>query len=153
MPTGDQRMPDAFLAWQKFAHEADHFPVGGIVNGGTLRDLAEAEVAAYDAPSPHDMYKAGPRALPSLVPTSPDDPASDDNRRAWQALQTFDRPVLTAFSDKDPVTAGGEAVFHKLVPGSNGQSHATVADAGHFLQEDAPDRLAALIDEFVHATS
>lgn len=152
MPTGDQRMPDAFFAWQRFSRETEQFPVGQIVNGGTIRDLTDAEVAAYDAPFPDDDLKAGPRILPSLVPTSPNDPAADDNRRAWEVLGAFDRPVLTAFSDKDPVTAGGEAVFHKLVPGTASQSHVTIEGAGHFLQEDAPQRLADLIDEFVRTT-
>jgi haloalkane dehalogenase len=149
MPTGDQRMPDAFFAWQRFSRETEQFPVGHIVNGGTVRDLTDAEVAAYDAPFPDDSFKAGPKILPSLVPTSPDDPAADDNRRAWEVLGAFDGPVLTAFSDKDPVTSGGEAVFHKLVPGAAGQPHTTIVDAGHFLQEDAPQRLADLIDGFV----
>lgn len=152
MPTGDQRMPEAFFAWQRFSRETEHFPVGQIVNGGTVRDLTDAEVAAYDAPFPDDRFKAGPRILPSLVPTASDDPAAADNRKAWTVLGAFDRSVLTAFSDKDPVTAGGEAVFHKLVPGTAGQPHVTIEEAGHFLQEDAPQRLADLIDEFVRTT-
>ena len=152
MPTGDQQMPEAFVAWQRFSREAEQFPVGHIVSGGTVRQLTEREIAAYDAPFPDDTYTAGPRILPSLVPTTPDDPASDDNREAWEVLRGFERPILTAFSDKDPVTAGGEAVFHKLLPGAAAQPHVTIEGAGHFLQEDAPQRLADLIDEFVRAT-
>ena len=61
--------------------------------------------AAYDAPFPEERAKAGPRAMPGLVPTRPDDPASDDNRAAWGGLTTS-RPFLLAFSDSDPITGG-----------------------------------------------
>lgn len=153
MPTGDQRMPEAFLAWQRFAREADDFPVGAIVNGGCTTELSADVIAAYDAPFPDDRYKAGARALPGLVPTTPDDAASADNRAAWEVLFDFHRPVLTAFSDTDPVTSGGESVFQKLVPGAAGQPHTTIAGAGHFLQEDRGPELARVVADFMRATA
>ena len=151
MPTGEQQMPDAFMAWQRFSQTVETFPVGPMLQGATTRQLSDAEVAAYDAPFPDESFKEGPRIMPSLVPTSPDDPAHDANVAAWEVLQAFDRPVLTCFSDNDPITAGGEAVFHKLVPGTAGQAHRTVA-GGHFLQEDAGPELAGIIDDLVRAT-
>jgi haloalkane dehalogenase len=153
MPTGDQQMPEAFLAWQRFARVADDFPVGAIVDGGCTTELSPEVVAAYDAPFPDDRYKAGARALPGLVPTTPDDPASADNRAAWEVLFDFHRPVLTAFSDADPVTSGGESVFQKLVPGAAGQPHTTIAGAGHFLQEDRGPELARVVADFIRATA
>ena len=153
MPTGDQQMPDAFHAWQEFARTTETFPVGPIVNGGCTTDLAPEVVAAYDAPFPDESYKAGPRVMPSLVPTRPDDPASEANRDAWKVLQRFDRPVLTAFSDQDPVTRGGERVFQKLLPGAQGQSHTTIEGGGHFLQEDRGPQLATVVADFIHSTS
>jgi haloalkane dehalogenase len=152
LPTGDQKLSDAFLSWQKFSRETEHFPVGGIVNGGCTTDLAPAVVAAYDAPFPDESYKAGARIFPSLVPTSPEDPAAAANREAWTALRGFDRPFLCAFSDKDPITKGGERVFLREVPGTNGQPHTTVEGAGHFLQEDAGPRLAEVINAFIAGT-
>lgn len=151
LPTGDQQMPDAFGAWQRFARETPVFDVGGIVSGGSRTPLDPAVVAAYDAPFPDDTYKAGARVFPALVPTRPDDPASEANRAAWQTLMRFDRPFLTAFSDGDPITAGGERVLHKLVPGAQGRSHVTIEGAGHFLQEDRGPELAAVIVDFVRA--
>lgn len=145
LPTGDQQMPEAFLQWQSYAARADPFPVGGVVQGGTSRDLTPDEVAAYDAPFPDTSFQAGPKVMPGLVPTSPDDPEAGAQRAAWEVLQQFDRPVLTAFSDGDPVTAGGERVFHKLVPGAAGQPHRTIEGGGHFLQEDRPDECVAAI--------
>lgn len=152
MPTGHGKPSDAFMAWQKFSQEADDFPVGNIVNGGCATDLGPEVVAAYDAPFPDDSFKAGARILPSLVPTSPDDPASADNGAAWEVLARFERPFLVAFSDKDPVTAGTEKVFMAKVPGTEGQAHTVIAGGGHFLQEDRGAELAQVLVDFISAT-
>jgi haloalkane dehalogenase len=149
LPTGDQKMPDAFLAWRKFSQETPEFPVGSIVNGGCAGDLLPEVVAAYDAPFPDDSYKAGVRTFPTLVPASPDDPAAPANRRAWEVLREWQKPLLTAFSDKDPITSGGDAVLQRLIPGAAGQPHTTIRDAGHFLQEDKGEELAAVVAAFV----
>lgn len=107
LPTGERGMTDAFLAWQRFSKEAPELPIGRIVDTGTVSTLPPEVIAAYDAPFPDGRCKEGARQLPALVPTSPDDPASADNRRAWDTLRTFDRPFLCAFGDRDPITAGG----------------------------------------------
>ena len=139
LPTGEQQLSEALVAWQRWAREAEHFPVGRIVAGGCRRELTPEEIAAYDAPFHVDAATAGARVFPSLIPTSPDDPAAPDQRAAWEVLSRFDRPFLTAFSDGDPLTVGGDRAFRKLVPGAAGQPHRTVEGAGHFLQEDRPD--------------
>ena len=118
MPTGDRPPNEAFLAWQNFAKTADDFPIGGIISGGCASTLTEDVVAAYDAPFPDDTYKAGARAFPSLVPTSPDDPEHDANVKAWDVLRAFEKPFLCAFSDSDPITKGGERQFIGHVPGT-----------------------------------
>jgi haloalkane dehalogenase len=152
LPTGDGRLSDAFLAWQKFSKESPRFEIGRIVNGGSTSDLTDAVVAGYDAPFPDDSYKAGARIFPSLVPTSPDDPAAADNRAAWEVLARFERPFLCAFSDQDAITRGGERVFIDRVPGAQGQRHTTITGGGHFLQEDRGPELAQVIVEFIAAT-
>jgi haloalkane dehalogenase len=149
LPTGHGPAGEAFLAWQKFSQETDEFPVGAIIGGATVTDLSPEVVAGYEAPFPDDRYTAGARIFPSLVPTSPDDPASADNVAAWEVLREFDRPFLLAFSDGDPVTKGGDAPFHKKVPGTRGQPHVTIEGGGHFLQEDKGPELAALLNEFI----
>lgn len=151
LPTGDRTPPDAFFAWQKFSQEVPEFPVGFILNGATQRDLSPAEMAAYDAPYPEERYKAGARRFPLLVPTSPDDPAADANRKAWETLSAWEKPFLCTFSDGDPITAGGDAMFQKLVPGTAGLPHITVS-GGHFLQEDAGPELAEAIIDLVRTT-
>lgn len=148
LTTGDQRMPDAFLRWRAFAARSTDFDVGTIVDGGSLRALTPGEMAAYRAPFPDERFMAGARVLPSLVPATPDDPAAEDNRRAWTSLTRFDKPFLCTFSDSDPITAGANAHFEKVIPGARGQSHTTIEGAGHFVQEDAGSELAALIARF-----
>jgi haloalkane dehalogenase len=152
LPTGDRDPGPAFEAWKKYSQEAPRFHVGGIVKGGCVSALSDEVVAAYDAPFPDDTYKAGARQFPMLVPVRPDDPASEPNRRAWEVLQKFDKPFLTAFSDSDPVTAGAEHVLQKLIPGAAGQPHTTIVGGGHFLQEDKGEELAEVVVKFVAAT-
>ena len=151
LPTGDRPPGDAFLAWQRFSQDAPDFRVGRIVHGGCVTDLAPDIVAAYDAPFPDDTYQQGARQFPLLVPTRPDDPAAPANRAAWDALRSFERPFLCAFSDSDAITRGGDRVFRAEVPGAAGQAHTTVTGAGHFLQEDRGPELARVVAEFVAA--
>jgi haloalkane dehalogenase len=152
LPTGDRKMSDAFLAWQRYSQETPVFHVGGIVKGGCTGDLTEDVVAAYDAPFPDDSFTAGARRFPMLVPTSPDDPAAPANRKAWTALTEWDKPLLTAFSDKDPVTAGFDRVLQEAVPGAKGRPHTVIEGAGHFLQEDKGEELARAVVDFVRTS-
>ncbi|NYG54740.1 haloalkane dehalogenase [Nocardioides perillae] len=147
LPTGDQRMSEAFEQWRTFSQTVEDFSVSAIVAMGCATPPAPAVQAAYDAPFPDDTYKAGARVFPTLVPASPDDPAAADQRRAWESLARFDKPFHTAFSDGDPITRGGEAPFRTLVPGAQGVAHTTVAGGGHFLQEDVGPELARFVLE------
>ncbi|HKE05531.1 MAG TPA: haloalkane dehalogenase [Blastocatellia bacterium] len=152
LPTGDQPMTEGFMRWREYSQKVENFHAGGIVKGGCVNDPPPEVIAAYNAPFPDDSYKAGARQFPLLVPISPDDPASEANRRAWELLRQWDKPLLTAFSDRDPVTRGGERVFQKLVPGAQGQPHVTITGAGHFLQEDKGEELAQVIIDFIRRT-
>ena len=149
LPTGHGAPSEAFLAWQSFSQSADDFPVGAIIGAGCTTELSADVVAAYDAPFPDDAFKAGPRVMPALVPTSTADPASAANIAAWEVLGSFERPLLTAFSDGDPITAGGAAPFESKVPGAQGQQHSVIKGGGHFLQADRGPQLASVIDRFI----
>jgi haloalkane dehalogenase len=149
LPTGDGGVPLVFRAWQAFARWTPVFPVGRIIRAGTRTRPAPEVVAAYEAPFPSERYKVGPRALPPLVPTRPDDPARGGNLRAWAVLERWDRPFLTAFSDGDRITRGLERGFQRRVPGAAGQPHATIRGAGHFLQEDRGEELAHVVVQWM----
>ena len=124
--------------------------MGEIITSACVSDLSDDIRKAYDAPFPGEEYKAGARRFPMLVPIKPDDPASNPNRKAWEVLKKWDKPFLTAFSDSDPITRGGDAYFHKLIPGTKGQAHTTIVGAGHFLQEDKGEELAELTVDFIN---
>ena len=151
LPTGEG-FSAAFQQWLEFSQSIPVLPVGQIVAMGTKRSLSEAEKAAYDAPFPDESFKAGARRFPALVPITPEHGSVAENKLAWAVLEKFSKPFLTAFSDSDPVTKGGEMIFQNRVPGTKGQKHVTIADAGHFLQEDKPNEIADLINGFIATT-
>ena len=152
LPTGDRNPGDAFLAWQQFSQEVPEFPTGRIVNGGCTTELTDDVIAGYDAPFPDESYKEGARQFPLLVPTSPDDPASEANREAWIVLRDLTQPFLCAFSDRDPITAGADRVLREEIAGAKGQPHTTIEGSGHFLQEDRGAELAKVVVDFVRST-
>jgi haloalkane dehalogenase len=152
LPTGDRDPGEAFRAWRDYSQTVEDFHLGGIVKGGCQTELAADVIAAYDAPFPDDTFKEGARQFPLLVPASPDDPAAEPNRKAWESLQAFDKPFLCAFSDRDPITSGAERVLKQLIPGAKGQPHTTIEGGGHFLQEDCGVRLAEVVRDFMATT-
>jgi haloalkane dehalogenase len=152
LPTGDAPPGEAFLNWQRFSQTVEDFSVSFIVMSGCADKHPDAVAAAYDAPFPDDAHKAGARQFPMLVPTSPDDPAAAANRASWETLRKFTKPFLTAFSDKDPITRGGDGMFQREVPGCAGQPHTTIEGGGHFLQEDRGEVLAQVVVDWVKAT-
>jgi haloalkane dehalogenase len=145
LPTGDQQMPDVWLRFRETVRTAPVLDVARLVGSGCRTVLRPAVLAAYDSPFPDETCKAGPRAMPGLVPTTPDDPASAANRAAWQRLSTWDRPFLVAFSDRDPITSAMGPILCRVVPGAES---VTIAGAGHFVQEDAGELLGAAIARF-----
>jgi haloalkane dehalogenase len=151
LPTGDQAMPKAFKIWQSFARFSPWFPIGKIIQKATVSHLSDEVIAAYDAPFPSGRYKAGARAFPMLVPTRPDDPASAANRAAWEIFKHWQKPFLTCFSNRDPITRGGEKIWQDSVPGAAKQEHVKIRNAGHFLQEDKGPELAATLIRFIQA--
>ena len=149
LPTGDFDMPAVWWDFRRAVESAPSLDIGRFVEAGCLRGLAEADRRAYDAPYPVEEAKAGPRVMPTLVPTRPDDPATEANRAAWEVLGAWDKPFLTAFSDGDPITGAMAPIMRRLVPGAAGLDHPTIEGAGHFLQEDAGEELGRVVAAFM----
>jgi haloalkane dehalogenase len=149
LPTGDHPMPDIWWAFRRAVEGAETLDIGRLVEAGCLRGLDPADRAAYDAPFPDEAAKTGPRVMPTLVPTAPDDPAAPANRAAWEALAGWTKPFLTAFSDGDPITGDMAPILQRLVPGAAGLEHPTLTGAGHFLQEDAGAELGRVVAQLV----
>ena len=147
--TGDLKMPKAFLIWQNFSQKVKLFSASRIVNRGTVNKIDESAKKGYDAPFPSEKYKAGARIFPTLVPTTSTDPATVPNRAAWEILKRWEKPFLTAFSDSDSITKGGERYLKKVIPGARDQDHVIIKGAGHFLQEDKGEELGKLVVDFI----
>ncbi len=147
LPVGAGWTP-GFKAWLDYSQTVPRLSIGGIVKGGTARPLGAEEIAAYDAPFPDESYKEGARQFPTLVPITPEHASVAENIEAWKVLERFEGPVVTAFSDGDPVTRGGEAAFQSRMPGARGQPHVTL-HGGHFVQEDSPAEIVEIIDALI----
>src|SRR2546423_10818200 len=149
LPTGAQQMPEPWLRFRQAVRTAPVLDISRLISAGCRTRPTPQVLAAYDAPFPDESFKAGPRAMPDLVPTSLDDPASAANVAAWQRLTELHTPFLVAFSDGDPITGPIAPVLRGAVPGAAHVAHPTITGAGHFLQEDAGEQLAEAIVTFV----
>ncbi len=148
-PTPTTKMPKAFYRWRDFSRNSPVLPIGKIIQMGTYSQISKDVLKGYKAPFPNWRYKAGARIFPSLVPITHDDPEAVENAKLLGEYSHWERPFLTAFSNKDPITRGGEKLYQKIVPGASGRSHPIIVNAGHFLQEDKGEEIALLIREFI----
>jgi haloalkane dehalogenase len=145
--TGEQRMTDAWLAFRDFTARTEDLPVGFLVRGGCKSDPGEEVVAAYEAPFPDPASKAGARAFPLLIPQTPDAPGADAGRRVLHALRADRRPTLMLWGDSDPVLP--LAVAENFAAAIGRETPRTIADAGHFLQEDKGPEIGAIVAEWL----
>jgi haloalkane dehalogenase len=143
------RVSKGFMAWRDFAEKNPDLPVGFVLQGGTATELAPEVVAAYEAPFPDAASKAGAATFPLLVPTDAEAPGAAEMAAVVDALSSWEKPVLVAFSDADPVFPSPRAgqVFVDLIPGAGEQ--VVVGGGGHFLQEDRGEQIAAVILEWM----
>jgi haloalkane dehalogenase len=135
------RVSRGFIAWREYAERTPDLPVGRIVEAATATGLAPEVVAAYDAPFPTPASKAGAQRFPLIVPLSADDPGAAEMLAVREELRRWDKPVLVAFSDADPVfpfPAAGR-MFTELIPSAGEQVR--IDGASHFLQEDRGPRI------------
>lgn len=152
LPTGEEPMPEGFILWQKFSQRRPDMPIGFILQSATTTDLSPDILVAYEAPFPDASYKAGALQFPLLVPTAQDMPGAAEMKATRRFLANWRRPALVMFSDKDPVTVGGDRFFRRLIPSAAEQPEITIHDAGHFLQEDKGAEIAEHVVAFMNRT-
>jgi haloalkane dehalogenase len=152
--TGDGRvvLEESLLDYVQYCQRAPELVASTFLYGAS-GPLAPEVLAAFDAPFPDQRHSAGLRQMTALIPLSPNDPGAGIGRATTEALEGWDRPFLTAYSDADPATRGWETVFQERVPGAAGQPHRTIAGAGHFVQEDKGEELGHIIAAFIESTS
>jgi haloalkane dehalogenase len=147
--TGRQRMSEAWHAFRDFVERTEDLPVGFLVRGACKNDPGEEVIAAYEAPYPNPASKAGARAFPLILPTTPDSVGAAAGKRVADGLREDGRPTLVLWADSDPVLplSFGERVASQLeMPAPR-----TIANASHFLQEDAGAEIGAIIAEWLSA--
>jgi len=135
---GTLPMPEAWERFRDGVAASARLDVGALARDFCLRPMTDNVASAYDAPFPTRDHEAGPRAFPTLVPVTPDDPGAEIVRGAWKTLESFDRPFLTIYGQDDRIYAGAEQLFIGRVPGTEQQDHVVLDEAGHFIQEDQP---------------
>jgi haloalkane dehalogenase len=145
--TGRQPMTDAWKAFRDFVARTEDLPVSFLVDGATKRALTDAEKEAYDAPFPTPESKAGARAFPLILPTSPDAPGAAAGQRVLDALRGDRRPALLLWADSDPVLP--VSVGERFAEALGREAPRIVPDAGHFLQEDEGELIGATIADWL----
>ncbi|HEV3025602.1 MAG TPA: hypothetical protein VGX76_24185, partial [Pirellulales bacterium] len=149
LPITGKSLGPGFMAWKAYANRSDDMEIGRVLQNATVSDLSPEVMAAYDAPFPDKSYKGGALQFPNLVPITEDAEALPHMRKAAEALKSWTAPALTLFSDKDPVTAGGDLFFRTVIPSAKDEPEITIRDAGHFLQEDKGEEIAGHIVAFL----
>ena len=154
LPTGEEKISDAFLHWRAFSQKVGtRMQVGRLVAQTiTNYELPVEIIAAYDAPFPDDSYKVGAAVFPSLVPISPDMPGAKEIKAAREVLSRWRKPVQVMFSDGDPILGGAANFFRRLIPTAADQPEITIQGAGHFLQEEKGAEIAAEVIAFIERT-
>jgi haloalkane dehalogenase len=151
--TGESRvvLEESLVDYLLYTQRAPELRASDFVGASVSTPLSAAVLAAYDAPFPSVEYTAGLRQMTALLPLTRNDVGARIGRRTMRALEEFDRPFVTAYSDGDPATRGWEAVFQERVPGARGREHVTISGAGHFLQEDAGAELGRVVADVIAA--
>ncbi len=143
------RVSKGFMAWREFAERTPDLPIGVIMQGATTTDLPPEIVAAYEAPFPTVESKAGAQMFPLLVPLTEDEPGVSEMKAVQAELASWEKPVLIAFSDTDPVFPYPQSgqVFIDMIPSA--QDQVRIEGAAHFLQEDrGPEIVEAMLAAF-----
>ena len=96
---------------------------------------------------PTPASKAGARAFPLILPTTPDVPGAEAGQRTLEALRDDPRPKLMLWADSDPVLP--LETGQRFAAALGGEIAHVIADAGHFLQEDAGPQIGALIADWL----
>jgi haloalkane dehalogenase len=145
--TGEQPMSEAWWTFRNFVERTEDVPISLLVRNAVARGMDDEVAAAYDAPYPTPEFKAGARAFPLILPTSPEMPGGAEGKRAQDALQADSRPMLVMWADSDPVLPFkvGEA-FANLM---GRDPPIKIENASHFLQEDAGEQIGGLIADWL----
>ncbi len=147
--TGRQKMSDAWQAFRAFVERTEDLPVGMLVRRGCFTDPGDEVAAAYDAPYPDAASKAGARAFPLMLPTTPDAPGAAAGQRVADALQGDPRSKLLLWAENDPILTPETGA--KLAAFLGADAPTPIPEASHFLQEDQGELIGRHIADWLTA--
>lgn len=154
LPRANSLVGSAWVAgWRRYILKPEVFPISGMVSDMTERELDAQTLTGLDAPYPDESYKGGPRRMPMMIPATPMHPAHAANARVWEALADWNKPTLTQISESLANRGFNPEVFHRQIPGTQGQPHVIYPDKGFFIIEENPEELANGVVAFIEATS
>jgi haloalkane dehalogenase len=148
--TGEQRMSEAWHRFRDFVERTEDLPISMLIRNACARPMPDEVAAAYDAPFPAPEYKAGPRAFPLMLPTSPEMAGAAAGRAVRDALRDDRRPKLCLWADSDPILPF--AVGERVAAAVNAAPPEPIERASHFLQEDAGEEIGRRIADWLGAT-
>lgn len=108
---------------------------------GDRRSIGLRELAAYGWPLRHFAARSTVLALARMVPTHMDHPTLPELNKIDAWARTFTGPVELVWGLRDPILGPAIRRMRELFPAAP----VTETQAGHFLQEEVPDELAAAI--------
>ncbi len=141
--TGEQPMSEAWKTFRDFVERTEDLPISMLVKGATARGMDDEVAAAYDAPYPDTASKAGARAFPLMIPTTPDMAGAEAGRRVRDALVGDARPKLCVWADSDPIIP--VKVGARMADLLGADPPTVIENASHFLQEDAGEEIGRTI--------
>jgi haloalkane dehalogenase len=145
--TGEQPMSEPWKVFRDFVERTEDLPISMLVEGACARGMEDEVVAAYDAPFPVPEAKAGARAFPLMLPTTPEMPGAAAGKRVLEALRTDERPKLHLWADSDPIIPF--KVGERFAAAINAEPPEKIENASHFLQEDAGELIGERIAEWL----
>jgi haloalkane dehalogenase len=147
--TGEQPMSEPWKVFRDFVERTEDLPISMLVRNAVARGMDDATAAAYDAPFPSPEAKAGARAFPLMLPTTPEMPGAAAGKRVLESLRTDSRPKLHLWADSDPIIPF--KVGERFAAAINAEPPEKIAEASHFLQEDAGEEIGERIAEWLRA--
>lgn len=122
-------------------------PRGMALAQGDRASISGEVARAYRFPLRRFADRVAPLALARMVPGDHQHPSIPALARCEAWVQAFRGPAEVVWGDRDPVLGRARSRIEALLP----QARVTRTRAGHFLQEEVPDDIAAAVRRVAEA--
>jgi cis-3-alkyl-4-acyloxetan-2-one decarboxylase len=112
---------------------------------GDPSSIGPLEKKAYRYPLRRVIDRAAPLGLARMVPNAESHPSTPTLDAIGGWVESYEGPVELVWGTKDPILGGALGRHARALP----QARITETDAGHFLQEEVPEPIAAAISRLI----